>query len=179
MSEKKGGRKKASLAQPELVETLEELAQEHTAGSAVEPGRVWTGRSPSRFAEVLNSAGFSVSRNTVKELLENELGLSRRKMDKRKPMGQSKDRDAQFQRMVELKSHYLSRGWPVISIDTKKKELLGEFDRAGRAWTNTRLPSWDHDFPSSSWGKVIPYGVYDLACNEAFIYLAQGADTGS
>jgi hypothetical protein len=161
-----------------LVEKLEELAGKYTAGSAVEPDRVWTSRSPSRFAEELSELGFPVSRNTVKNLLRDELGLSRRKMDKSKSMGESPDRNAQFERLAELKKYYLSRGWPVISIDTKKKELLGEFDRAGAAWTNTRWQSWDHDFPSSSWGKVIPYGVYDLAGNEAFIYLAQGADTG-
>lgn len=161
-----------------MVEKLEELAGKYTAGSAVEPDRVWTSRSPSRFAEELSELGFPVSRNTVKNLLRDELGLSRRKMDKSKSMGESPDRNAQFERLAELKKYYLSRGWPVISIDTKKKELLGEFDRAGAAWTNTRWQSWDHDFPSSSWGKVIPYGVYDLAGNEAFIYLAQGADTG-
>jgi hypothetical protein len=161
-----------------LVEKLEELAGKYTAGSAVEPDRVWTSRSPSRFAEELSELGFPVSRNTVKNLLRDELGLSRRKMDKSKSMGESPDRNAQFERLAGLKKYYLSRGWPVISIDTKKKELLGEFDRAGAAWTNTRWQSWDHDFPSSSWGKVIPYGVYDLAGNEAFMYLAQGADTG-
>lgn len=177
-SEKKGGRKKASSAQPDLVGKLRELACDQTAGSAVVPGKIWTSRSPSRFAEELTVTGFSVSRNTVKNLLRNELGLSHRKMDKDKSMGNSTDRNAQFERLADLKKYYLSRGWPVISVDTKKKELLGEFDRAGKAWSNTRLRSWDHDFPSSSWGKVIPYGVYDLAGNEAFIYLAEGADTG-
>ena len=176
--EKKGGRKKASSSQPELVGKLKDLAGEHTAGSSVEPGRVWTSRSPNRFAEELSELGCPISRNTVKNLLRDELGLSRRKMDKSKSMGESPDRNAQFERLAELKAYYLSRGWPVISIDTKKKELLGEFDRPGTAWTDTRWRSWDHDFPSSSWGKVIPYGVYDLAGNEAFIYLAQGADTG-
>lgn len=160
------------------MEVLKELADQHTAGSAVEPGRVWTCRSPHCFAEELAERGFSVSRNTVKALLRDELGLSRRKMDKRKSMGRSPDRNAQFERLAELKRYYLARGWPVVSIDTKKKELLGEFDRPGAAWTDTRWQSWDHDFPSSSWGKVIPYGVYDLAGNEAFLYLAQGADTG-
>jgi hypothetical protein len=178
VSEKKGGRKKASLVHPELVGKLEELAGDHTAGSAVEPGRIWISRSPSRFSEELAELGYPASRNTVKSLLRDELGLSRRKMDKGKSMGQSPDRNAQFERLSALKKYYLSRGWPVISVDTKKKELLGEFDRIGAAWTNTRLQSWDHDFPSSSWGKVIPYGVYDLAGNEAFVYLAQGADTG-
>ena len=80
--------------------------------------------------------------------------------------------------MNQLKQYFLARGWPVLSIDTKKKELLGQFERAGQAWTNSRLQAWDHDFPSSSWGKVIPYGVYDVEANEALVYLAQGADTG-
>ena len=66
----------------------------------------------------------------------------------------------------------------MVSIDTKKKELLGKFYRSGPAWTNGLVRAWDHDFPSSSWGKVIPYGVYDLARNESLVYLAQGADTG-
>jgi hypothetical protein len=99
-------------------------------------------------------------------------------MEKTLAMGQSKDRDAQFQRIGQLKQYFTDRDWPVLSIDTKKKELLGRFERPGQAWTNDRLPAWDHDFPSSSWGKVIPYGVYDLASNEALVYLAQGADTG-
>lgn len=60
----------------------------------------------------------------------------------------------------------------------KKKELLGNFYRKGPAWTNGRVRAWDHDFPSSAWGKVIPYGVYDVARNESLVYLAQGADTG-
>ena len=75
--------------------------------------------------------------------------------------------------MNQVKQYFLVRDWPVLSIDTKKKELLGRFERAGQAWTDDRLPAWDHDFPSSSWGKVIPYGVYDLAANEALVYLAK------
>jgi hypothetical protein len=104
--------------------------------------------------------------------------LSRRKMTKTLTMGRNADREAQFQRMNRLKGYYLARDWPVLSIDTKKKELLGQFERLGVAWTDGRLQAWDHDFPSWSWGKVIPYGVYDVAANEALVYLAQGADTG-
>ena len=177
-SEKKGGRKKASIAEPELVPQLKKLAEDHTAGSAVDPERVWTSRSCESFAEDLAELGYPVSANTVDRLLRDELGLSRRKMEKTRSMGQSADREAQFERMNQLKRHFLARGWPVLSIDTKKKELLGHFERPGQAWTDDRMRAWDHDFPSSSWGKVIPYGVYDLATNEAFVYLAQGADTG-
>lgn len=177
-SEKKGGRKKASSAKPGLIPQLKDLVEHHTAGSAVAPDRIWTSRSCEKFAGELAERGFSVCANTVDRLLRNELGLSRRKMVKTLAMGQNADRDAQFQRMKKLKQYFRSRGWPVLSIDTKKKELLGRFERAGKAWTDNRLQAWDHDFPSSSWGKVIPYGVYDLAANEALVYLAQGADTG-
>lgn len=177
-SEKKGGRKKASLAEPDVILELQQLVEDHTAGSAVEPGRVWTSRSCESFAETLTERGFSVCANTVNRLLRDELGLSRRKMVKTLAMGQSADREAQFQRMQQLKRHFLARGWPVLSIDTKKKELLGQFERPGQAWTDGRMQAWDHDFPSSSWGKVIPYGAYDLAANEALVYLAEGADTG-
>jgi hypothetical protein len=178
VSEKKGGRKKASLSEPELVSELKGLVEAHTAGSALEPGRVWTNRSCPSLSQELADRGFSVCANTVDRLLRNELGLSRRKMEKTLTMGQSADRDAQFKRLHQLKQYFLARGWPVLSIDTKKKELLGRFERAGAAWTDDRLRAWDHDFPSSSWGKVIPYGVYDVAVDEALVYLAQGADTG-
>lgn len=178
MSEKKGGRKKASIADPELVPQLKKLVEDHTAGSAVEPDRIWTSRTSESLSEELAEVGLSACANTVDRLLREELGLSRRKMEKTLSMGQNDDREAQFQRMNRLKRHFLARGWPVLSIDTKKKESLGLFERAGRAWTNDRLQAWDHDFPSWSWGKVIPYGVYDIVANEALVYLAQGADTG-
>ena len=161
-----------------MIPQLKKLVEHHTAGSAVEPGRIWTSRSCESFSEELAELGFSVCANTVDRLLRNELHLSRRKMEKTLAMGQNVDRDAQFQRMNQRKQYFLARGWPVLSIDTKKKELLGRFERTGKAWTDDPLQAWDHDFPSSSWGKVIPYGVYDLAANEALVYLAGGADTG-
>ena len=174
-SEKKGGRKKASC---EAVEELRAIVEAHTAGSPVEPGRLWTNRSPSELCEALAEAGFDLSPNTVTRMLREELGLSRRKIAKSLPLGASPDRDAQFERIAELKAEYLAKGWPVLSIDTKKKELLGDFARAGRPWTDGVVRGFDHDFPSAAAGKVIPYGVYDVALNEALVLLAQGADTG-
>lgn len=120
----------------------------------------------------------SVTRNTVKRLLRDELRLSLRSVLKSLALGVSGDRNAQFERIAELKAEYFAKGWPVVSIDTKKKELLGEFWRPGRAWTNGHPVAYDHDFPSAAEGKVIPYGVYDLAANEGFVRLATGADTG-
>ena len=177
-SEKKGGRKKASLEAPKLVETLREIVEVHTAGSPVEPGELWTNRSPSELVDELSTAGFSVCANTVTRLLREELELSHRSVVKTRAMGEHADRNAQFERIAQLKKEYFRKGWPVISIDTKKKELLGDFFRSGRAWTDGQVCAFDHDFPSASEGKVIPYGVYDLAANEGFVLLATGADTG-
>jgi hypothetical protein len=177
-SEKKGGRKKVEIVEPGLVPQLKQLTENHTAGSPVEPERIWTTRSSAAFAEELAGSGFEICANTVNRLLRKELKLSRRKMQKTLDTGSSPDREAQFERMNQLKQYFLARSWPVLSIDTKKKELLGHFERKGRAWTNDRLKAWDHDFPSLSWGQVIPYGVYDVGANEALVYLAQGADTG-
>jgi hypothetical protein len=177
-SEKKGGRKTASIASPELVDGLRERIEVHTAGSPCEPGQLWTNRSPRQLAEEMGAAGLSVCANTIVRLLREELGLTCRQAMKTMPLGEHADRDAQFQRIATLKAEYLDRGWPVISIDTKKKELLGDFFRPGRGWTNGHVRALDHDFPSAGSGKVIPYGVYDLTANEGFVLLATGSDTG-
>jgi hypothetical protein len=157
---------------------LKQAVEEHTAGSPVDPNQLWTNRSPTELADQLSEQGHPIDRKTVQRMLKEDLGLSRRQMVKTLSMGESADRDAQFRRMQKIKSKFLKQGFPVLSVDTKKKEMLGQFYRSGAAWTNGRVQAWDHDFPSSSWGKVIPYGVYDLARNESLIYLAQGADTG-
>jgi len=153
------------------------MVEVQTAGSPVEPGRLWTNRSPRELADQLQQVGFSVCANTVHQLLREELQLGRRQAVKTLPLGESRDRNAQFERIAELKAEYLDRGWPVVSIDTKKKELLGDFFRRGTGWTNGRVRAFDHDFPSAAVGKVVPYGVYDLAANEALVLLAAGADT--
>lgn len=157
---------------------MREIVEVHTAGSPVEPGRLWTNRSPSELSEELAKAGFSACPNTVARLLREELALSPRSAAKTLALGESADRDAQFRRIAEVKRQFLARGWPVISVDTKKKELLGNFFRPGRGWTDGQVRAFDHDFPSAASGKVIPYGVYDVGANEGFVLLAEGADTG-
>ena len=174
---KKGGRKASLIAQPSLVQTLHNIVEVHTAGSPVEPGKLWTNRSPQELAVQLGSFGFDVSRNTVAKLLIEELELGRRQAVKSRALGDHPDRNAQFELLAQFKQEYIDRGWPVLSVDTKKKELLGNFHRPGQAWTNGRVQVFDHDFPGAGDGKVIPYGVYDLATNEALVYVARGADT--
>ena len=156
-----------------MVPLLEESVEDHIAGSPVDPDIRWTNRTPTELSDELKAKDHPADRKTIKRLLKEELGLGRRRMAKTLAMGESEDRDAQFRTMQSYRDAFLAEGWPVLSIDTKKKELLGDFYRNGPAWTNGQPRAWDHDFPSSSWGKVIPYGVYDLARNESLMYLAQ------
>ena len=177
-SEKKGGRRKASFCDPELVPQLKENLEAHTAGSAVEPGEIWTNRSNHQLADELTEQGHPIDPKTVGQILKEDLHLGRRQLAKKQSMSESKNREQQFEILQAFKAEYLGKGYPVLSIDTKKKELLGNYHRRGPAWGNIQLACWDHDFPSFSWGKVIPYGVYDVARNESLMYLAQGFDTG-
>lgn len=104
-------------------------------------------------------------------------GFVRRQSQKKKTFKQHPDRQAQFARIAELKQQYMAAGWPVISIDTKKKELLGNFYRKGQLYTRQTLAVFDHDFPSYGDGKIIPHGVYDLGKNKAHVNLGTSHDT--
>lgn len=166
------------MADPELIPKLEKAVENHVAGSPVRPEIRWTNLTPTELADELSKDGHSVDRKTIKLLLRNVLKLGCRQIAKTQAMGSSEHRNEQFETMFGYRDEFLSNGWPVLSIDTKKKELLGNFFRRGTAWTDGKPQAWDHDFPSSSWGKVIPFGVYDLARNHAMMYLAKGSDTG-
>jgi hypothetical protein len=177
VSEKKGGRKKASDAQPGLIEAVEQAVADHTAGSPVDEKILWTNRSPREIAQELAQDGFQVCPETVRRILTDELELGLRQAVKEEASCECPCRDEQFQYLAELRAWYENRRWPVLSIDTKQKELLGNFFRRGRAYTNGRVRVQDHDFATAGVGRVIPYGVYDVVHNEGFLLLAQGADT--
>jgi len=175
-SEKKGGRKKAVVAQPGLQEAVEEAVADRTAGSPVDEQIRWTNRSPAEIAAEVVAQGFSVCADTVRRILTEDLGLSRRQAVKDEAAREFPQRDEQFEYIAELRRWYERRRWPVISVDTKKKELLGEFFRPGQAYTDGVLHVQDHDFVTSH-ERLVPYGVFDTARNEAFVLLARGADT--
>jgi hypothetical protein len=176
-SEKKGGRKKASTVQAELLPALEAVVADHTAGSPVDEGIRWTNRSPRQVAEELQAQGFSICPDTVRRLLREELELSVRQARKDEAARSYPHRDEQFEYLAELRDWYLRKRWPVLSIDTKKKELLGNFFRPGAAYTDGCLRVLDHDFASFGAGRMVPYGIYDVAHNDGFVLLSHGADT--
>lgn len=176
VSEKKGGRKKAVIAQPGLQAAVEEAVADRTAGSPVDEQVRWTNRSPAEIAAEVVAQGFSVGADTVRRILTEELGLVRRQAVKDEAGCEFPQRDEQFEHIAELRRWYERRRWPVISVDTKKKELLGEFFRPGRAYTDGVLHVQDHDFVTSQ-QRLVPYGVFDPVRNEALMLLARGADT--
>lgn len=162
---------------PALQEAIEDCVAEHTAGSPVDEHLLWTNRSPHEIAEELKDEGFSVCADTVRRILTDELGLRVRQAQKEEAASQFAFRDQQFQHIAKRRRWYQRRGWPVLSIDTKKKELLGDFFRPGRAYTDGVVRVLDHDFVTLGAGRLVPYGVYDVTANEGFLLLSQGPDT--
>ncbi len=139
-------------------------------------GLLWTNLSRREICRRLVEMGTSTSLRQVRKLLKKHK-LGQRKIRKKKSMGAHPDRDAQFRNIAKIKTEYQIAGDPTLSIDTKKKELIGNFSREGPIFAQTAVDAWDHDFPSAGEGKVIPHGLYDLARNEGYVHLNMSHDT--
>lgn len=162
---------------PPLVTNLRRLLEEFTAGDPMRVGVLWTNLSLRELSRRLVGLGTPASRRTIRRLLR-ELKLGRRTARKKKTMGHHPDRNAQFENITRLRQEYQTAGDPVISIDTKKKELLGNFHRPGQTYTQQTVETFDHDFPSAGQGKLIPHGIYDVTHAHAAIHLNMSHDTG-
>ena len=138
---------------------------------------VWTDLSATEIAEAVSELrGEAVSAYTAKQLLDQE-GFGQRQAQKSQTMGEHPDRDAQFQRIAERVKESRDSPNPILSLDTKKKELLGNFYRAGRLYTRETIATFDHDFPSFAEGVVIPHGLYDRKRNRGYLHLGTSRDT--
>ena len=171
-----GGRKAVTEQTPQLEDNFLKILAEFTAGDPMREGVLWTNLSRCEISRRLRETGTPTSRHTVRKLMKKH-GLGQRKVRKKKSMGAHPDRNAQFQNIAKLKAEYLAAGDPVISIDTKKKELIGNFAREGHTHTQEPVDVLDHDFPIAGEGKLIPHGIYDLAHNEGHIHLNTSHDT--
>jgi hypothetical protein len=153
------------------------VLEDHTAGDPMRLEVKWTNLSRRQIAKRMEELGTRVSRDIVSKLLRKH-GYRRRKAVKKKTMGpRHPDRNAQFENISRLKKRYLKAGLPVISIDTKKKELLGDFQRDGVIDTLETIVVNDHDFGSMGSGTVIPHGIYDVGRNLGFVHLNTSHDT--
>jgi len=146
-----------------------------TAGDPM-TGLKWTRRTTVKIAEELGKLGIRVSANTVGKLLK-QMGFSLRVNHKKLSGGSGADRDEQFVYIAELREHFAQNGNPVVSIDTKKKELVGNFKNPGKAWSSEPVLVNDHDFPSTAFGKAVPYGVYDVGANCGTLFVGTSHDT--
>ena len=142
----------------------------------MQEGVRWTNLTRGEIAEGLAEEGYPVSVTVVDRLLE-EAHMGRRQPQKIKTMVHDPDRDEQFRHIAELKEEFLAAGLPVLSMDTKKREMLGDYVRPGRLLSDARLRGWDHDYPTHSPGVVIPHGVFDVTLNEGYLHLGDSHDT--
>ena len=171
------GRPAAETSDPKLLELLGELVEGETRG---DPERVllWTSKSARKLADELAERGHPVGFRTVPRLLRT-LGYSLQSARKTLEGKQHPDRDAQFRQINDAVAAAVAAGQPAISIDTKKKELVGEFKNAGREWHPEGQPPKvnTYDFPSMAAGKAIPYGIYDIADDTGFVSVGIDRDT--
>jgi hypothetical protein len=174
-----GGRKPLTQTDPGLLPALLALVEPVERGDPESVLR-WTTRSTRDLAGELTAAGHPVGADTVGELLAAE-GFSLQGNAKTIEGAQHPDRDAQFRHIFEQATAFGAAGQPVISVDTKKKELVGDFHHAGRTWRPAGNPIKvkDHDFPDQALGKAIPYGIYDLAANTGWVNVGVDHDTAA
>jgi hypothetical protein len=171
------GRKPLTDTDPELLGDLDKLLEPAVRGDPERPLR-WTSKSAAKLALGLQQQGHQIVARTVLRLLVG-MGFTMQANRKTREGSEHPDRDAQFQHINETAAAALEARQPVISVDTKKKELVGDFKAVGREWTPTGKPVQvnTHDFPSHAKGKAIPYGIFDLARNEGWVSVGISFDT--
>ena len=174
-----GGRSKAEVKQSGLMRALDELVHPTTRGNPMSFLR-WTSKSTGNLADELVRQGFKITDDTVGRILK-DLGYSLQAPAKEKEGTAHPDRDAQFRYLNKQVGVFMKAGQPVISVDTKKKELVGEFSNYGREFHPTGEPTRTstHDFVDKELGRAVPYGVYDLANDEGWVSVGDTADTAS
>jgi transposase len=172
-----GGRKPLASADPTLLRDLDALVEPTTRGDPMSALR-WTCKSTTRLAQELNRQGHQVSQRTVCDLLA-QMHYSLQSVRKTREGAQHPDRDAQFRHIAQAVAQCQRQGQPVISVDTKKKELIGDFKNAGQEWQPAGQPEEvrTHDFIDEQLGKVAPYGVYDVTANEGWVGVGIDHDT--
>jgi hypothetical protein len=171
------GRKKKEEADPGLVPALRELLEPATRGDPESP-LLWTSKSASQIADALTAAGHNVRKSTALRLLKDQ-GFTLQSTRKTLEGASHEDRDAQFELISTTAKRFQALGQPVISVDTKKKELVGNYANRGREWHEAGEGDdvLTYDFPNSV-PKAVPYGVYDVRRNEGWVSVGMSGDTG-
>ncbi len=174
-----GGRKSLLTKDPDISSALDVLVESTTRGDP-ESLLLWTSKSTYKLTEALNEGGHQISQTSVHKMLV-EKGYSLQSNKKILEGTQHVDRDAQFCHINERGKHFQSQHCPVLSIDTKKKENIGNYKNGGQEYSQQGKPVVvkTHDFPDKTLGKVSPYGVYDIGRNEGWVSVGISSDTAS
>lgn len=170
-----GGEKKLEN-EPQLPGIFKQIIESNIAGSPMNEKVRWTNLTDMAIVRSFQHRGLAVSRYIVKQLTALE-GFAKRAMKKSKTAKEVENRDEQFENIKHLRAEFQSRGSPVLSIDTKKKEFIGQFYRAGKSYCQEAIEVLDHDFPSLADGRVVPHGIYDLTLNKGYVSIGVSKDT--
>jgi len=149
--------------------------EHETAGDPIS-GLKWTRKTTEKISGELRTLGIAVCPNTVGKLLK-DLGYSLRVNHKKLSSGSGPERDEQFSYIGELRERFCRQGLPIISVDTKKKELVGNFKNNGASWSKEPVAVNDHDFRSLGRGIAIPYGIYDVQANRGSVFVGLSSET--
>lgn len=159
--------------------SFEQIVEPYLGGSPQNSEIVWTALRPKEIQQKLESKGLRVSYYIASQLLSNA-NLKKRSYLKSKTMGRSSPlRNDQFEKIASIKEFFMQQGYPIFSIDTKKKELMGNFHRPGHYYDSKPREVNDHDFASFADGKIVPHGIYDLGKNTGYITLGTSRDTSA
>ena len=158
-----------------MIAAIEQTLQPDTAGDPI-TGIRWTRRTTEKIAAQLAALGIQVCARTVARILK-DIDYRLRVNHKRVSAGSGPDRDEQFQHIAAQRLRFAERGLPIVSIDTKKRELVGNFKNHGTTWERSPQAVNDHDFRSQADGIAIPYGIYDLGANRGFVVVGTSHDT--
>jgi len=174
-----GGRKRNIDKDPDLLVELDDLVSPDARGDPMSPLR-WTLKSTRELAETLRSKGFEISSSLVGQLL-GAMGYSLQGTAKQTEGAQHPDRDGQFRYLNDQAKAHMAAGQPVISVDTKKKELVGDYANGGTEWQPEGRPErvQVHDFPDPEVPKAVPYGVYDVVADEGWVNVGDDGDTAT
>ena len=160
-----------------MIDAIHKLMERETAGDPIS-GVKWTRKTTEKIAGQLKLLGISVSRNTAGRLLR-QMKYCLRTSRKTVSAGSTSDRDRQFRYLCRQRNQFERRGDPVLSVDAKKRELIGNFKNPGAKWEQTSTAVNDHDFRSSAKGIAIPYGIYDTQANRGSVFLGTSHETSA
>jgi DDE family transposase len=171
-----GGRKRKLADDPKIDDDFRTVLVEHTAGSPTAESLIWTNLTKTEIVDLMQDCGSYISVHIVDQLLDRH-DYHERKALRMAPLSRHPDRNAQFETIARLQREFLDSADPILSIDLKSRELLGNFFRSGKLFTRATIRVFDHDFAEFAQGVVLPHGIYDLKQNRGYIHLGTSHDT--